>query len=376
MKQYGTEPRNGRGSLLKLPAANHFPACGSNGGHHSNQDIGSSMLFRLRSCATLAADTQPRYQSLSLLGCIVLVIGTLAVGRKGLAADVVLSNGSQTIEVHIGPRFSDEEKSTAVAWLGRAVDAMSSVYGAWPKDRLIIELKRQASPQSPVPWGEVDRSAINKVLLVIDPGHGLQALIQDWTIYHELSHLFIPYQADGDIWFSEGLASYYQNILQARSGLLDETTMWEKLVGGFQRGAGERQWSSTTLHDLSANRRTNRAFMRIYWSGALYWLTADLQLRLESNNEMSLDRALRLLKDCCGERTMSAAGIAVQLDAMTGRQLFATLFHRYRESYGMPDYRPTLARLGITATTRDSKLSLMLENGTPGALIRKTIYRP
>ena len=65
------------------------------------------------------------------------------------------------------------------------------------------------------------------------------SLQRAWTGYHELAHLLIPYQGWGGAWFSEGLASYYQNILQARVGILTEQQMWQKLYEGFQRGRGD-----------------------------------------------------------------------------------------------------------------------------------------
>ena len=57
---------------------------------------------------------------------------------------------------------------------------------------------------------------------MVNPESSMQEITNDWTAFHELSHLLIPYRGHGDLWFSEGLATYYQNIIQARAGVLSE----------------------------------------------------------------------------------------------------------------------------------------------------------
>jgi hypothetical protein len=66
------------------------------------------------------------------------------------------------------------------------------------------------------------------VLLYVRKGASLEELRADWTAAHELSHLFHPYLGDDGRWLAEGLASYYQNVLRARSGLLEEADAWRR----------------------------------------------------------------------------------------------------------------------------------------------------
>ena len=85
--------------------------------------------------------------------------------------------------------------------------------------------------------GEVDR-----VEFFVTAEASAERLRQAWTGYHELAHLLIPYRGWGDAWFSEGLASYYQNLMQARAGVLSENEMWQRLYDGFRRGLAEREF--------------------------------------------------------------------------------------------------------------------------------------
>ena len=48
--------------------------------------------------------------------------------------------------------------------------------------------------------------------------------------------MLMPYISSRDRWLSEGLASYYQNVLRARDGRLTDTQAWQLLYEGFQRG--------------------------------------------------------------------------------------------------------------------------------------------
>ena len=37
-------------------------------------------------------------------------------------------------------------------------------------------------------------------------------------------------------WLSEGTASYYQNVLRARAGILPAEDAWQRMHSGFRRG--------------------------------------------------------------------------------------------------------------------------------------------
>jgi hypothetical protein len=260
-------------------------------------------------------------------------------------------------------------------WLQRVAGALLTVYGEWPKDKFDITIERSSSSHSPVPWGQVSRGDTDNVLLVINPDFDLQEITSDWTAFHELSHLLIPYSGDGDMWFSEGLATYYQNIVQARAGLLSEAGLWGKLASGFERGRKQNQLSHLDLTEISDNMRKYRNFMRVHWSGVHYWLSADIQLRLQGQNKTTLDNLLKQLKNCCQHRSMSAAAIAEQLDQLAGASIFKRRFDEYRISRAMPGYKSVLAGLGVITGQQDYEYNVALMADAPNADIRRSIYK-
>ena len=256
-----------------------------------------------------------------------------------------IANGDQLVSIHFDTSLNAAERKITQQWLKEVTDALLTVYGQFPQDNFDITIKRSSSRTSPVPWGQVDRGKPANVLLVINPDLGYDELISDWTAFHELSHLLLPYRGYGNIWLSEGLATYYQNIIQVRSDLLDDKEMWQKIMAGFTRGSNDQRWRHLNLTDVSDNLRETRQFMRVHWSGVLFWLTADVALRKEGIN--SLDSALKKLQDCCAEQSMSAEAIVRKLDQLTGENIFVPLFNEYRNSYSIPAYEALLADLGV-----------------------------
>lgn len=297
-----------------------------------------------------------------------------------LARADYITHSDQRIYIQYLSPLEETKRQLTYVWLQRVTDALLTVYGEWPKDKFDISIQNGASDDSPVPWGQVTRGNPDTVLLVVNPRSDLQELTNDWTAFHELSHLLIPYSARGNMWFSEGLATYYQNIIQARAGLLSEAELWGKLESGFERGRKQNKLSHIDLAEISDNMSRYRNFMRVHWSGVHYWLSADIKLRRMSQNKTTLDSLLKQLKDCCQHRSMSAAAIAEKLDQIAGTHLpgvsiFRPLFDEYRVSRAMPDHRPLLASLGVITGGDNRKYGVTLVTDAANVDIRRSIYK-
>lgn len=246
-------------------------------------------------------------------------------------------------------RFSDDQRVKLRAWLAAVGDAVTLLHGALPRERIRIELTDYRFAGSAVPFARIRRSEPQGVEFFINPTQPLDAFVTDWTAYHELSHLFIPYPGDADVWFSEGLASYYQNVLQYRAGLLTEQQAWQKLYDGFERGRNDDRNDHLTLAQLTPRMRQKRAFMRVYWSGALYFLEANVAVRELSKGRTTLDSILRDFGACCLDRRQRWDGkeIAAEFDRLADTDLFLPLYERYEASTAIPDYRSQLAAAGV-----------------------------
>jgi hypothetical protein len=244
--------------------------------------------------------------------------------------------------------YAQSERDKLKTWLVSTGETVTLLHGNLPRQTIRIELTAYPSSSSAVPFARVLRREPQGIEFFVNPTRPLSEFIKDWTAYHELSHLFIPFPGDADIWFSEGLASYYQNVLQYRAGLLTEKQTWQKLHDGFIRG-GDATDDELTLAELSPRMRERGAFMRVYWSGALYFLEADVALRARSNGQVTLDSVLRDFGECClAQRQRWDGGrLAAEFDRIAASDIFRSLYASYADTTAIPDFEPVLAAAGV-----------------------------
>jgi predicted metalloprotease with PDZ domain len=178
----------------------------------------------------------------------------------------------------------------------------------------------------------------------------IREFYDDWTAVHELSHLLLPYVGSEDAWVSEGVATYYQNVLRARGGRMTVLEAWERLHSGFLRGMDSAP--GMTLAQATESMYRGGTHMRVYWEGAAMILIADVRLRQLTAGKQSMDTALVALNECCNstERAWSGRGLFDKLDEITGTTVFRELYDQHVASKDFPDLTQAYRSLGITAS--------------------------
>ena len=257
-----------------------------------------------------------------------------------------LNAGGRTLHIRIDPEIDQARARVLHGWITETARAALAAYGRFPLPDATVRISEVARrSDSPVPWGQTSRRDSVAVLLYVRKGASLEELRADWTAVHELSHLFHPYLGGDGRWLAEGLASYYQNVLRARSGLLDEAEAWRRLDAGF--GRGQREDSGLRLDELS---RRHRGTMRVYWAGAAYWLEMDLALRRDGG---SLDDVLSRYSDCClrGTGEVAPEDFVARLDRIAGGIGFRDRFREYAASRRFPSLDSSYAALGLARST-------------------------
>jgi len=234
-------------------------------------------------------------------------------------------------------------------WLAEVAQAQLTAFGRYPLSSARVRIEQVGREQahddpSPVPWGQTLRRGDAAVLLFVRDDATPAELRADWTAIHELSHLFHPYMGRDGRWLSEGLASYYQNVLRARAGLLSPERAWELLDAGF--GRGRRESSGKPLIELS---RTHEGTMRVYWAGAAFWLQSDVALRRDHGT--SLDRVLSQYSACClkGTGEVAPEEFLAELDRLSGTKVFSSNHARMVESREFPSLEAVYRDLAIRA---------------------------
>ena len=218
-------------------------------------------------------------------------------------------------------------------WFRSNTRLMLSNNGKLPLPDTQVLIVPLPGSESPVPWGQVSRGGAAAVTLFVGAAAGRERWQADWTLAHELAHLQHPYLGDRGRWLAGGLGSYYQNVWRARHGDFSASEGWRRLDAGFARGRAD---GSGPLLELAGGRGST---MRVYWSGAAYWLESDLALRSHGS---SLDAVLTEFKDSHlpSERAWDPAEFIAELDRTVPA---AGLSARYRE-YALRREFPDLGR--------------------------------
>ncbi len=295
--------------------------------------------------------------------------GRIAVGRfdKVIKRD----NGSR-IEISILRARKKIDQEKIIKWIDKNIETLQQIYAQFPVKDLQIIVVPVNSDREPVSWGQVMRGGGDAVHLYIDQTRSYDEFKDDWVLIHELGHLLHPRISDNGNWFSEGLASYYQHVLRARTGMLTREQAWNKLNAGFERGLRGTS-PNRTLAQVTETMMRDRSFMRVYWSGAAISFLADTQLRDASRNQQSLDTVLQKYKQCClpVDRAWTAFELMQKYDQLSNSIIFTELYKQNVDSTKFPDLSNTYKKLGLRRNS--SQLEIM--PAAPWIKIRRDIMQ-
>jgi hypothetical protein len=276
----------------------------------------------------------------------------LTLARAGTASDFELRAGSVTVAVALDDRLTaDEDGEPWRTWVESGLAAATAVTGSFPRDRVIVDIDPASAADDPVAFGRVRRSRPPRLQFWVARDPAPASLARDWRVYHEFVHLLIPFPGNRDIWFTEGLASYYQHLVQARIGVIPQARAWRELLDGFRRGREDPAGRGRTLRALSPDMWRERAYRRVYWTGAAFFLRVDVRLRTESGGRHSLDSALAAFHRCCldEDRDWRARDLVEALGRVSIAEIWRQEYFRTIDREAAPRTGDALERLGIAA---------------------------
>ena len=267
----------------------------------------------------------------------------LRVPAAGAMFDVAVLDG--------GLRVS---KRDVRRWIETAAECAAEPHrGRFPVDRVQVLVHPFAWAGAPVAFGETHRGGGPAVSLLVARNARPGELVGEWVAVHEFLHLGMPWIADGDRWLSEGLATYYQNVVRARRGVLTPEMAWEKHRDGLRRG--REDGGELTLAEASRTMRRRHAYTRVYWGGAAVALLWDVELRQTTAGRLGLDDAIRELWRLHGGsgRSHAAADLVRDLDRWLGRPLFSAVADRELVRPRFPDLGRLERDLGLISGSEE-----------------------
>jgi len=259
----------------------------------------------------------------------------------------------------VGRPGAPSEKAL-LAWVERAARAIAGYYGGFPVTRVAVTIR--AGGAGRISGGRTAGEG-GEATIRIGVGEDTtpEDLASSWVLVHEMVHLAFP-SMTGHEWIEEGLATYVEPLVRARAGLIPSEDIWKWLVWGLPRGRdgigkdgldGSRSWAAT------------------YWGGALFCFLADIEIRKRTDNQKSLDDALRGIVRAGGNVTVSwpiekalAAG-----DRATGVPVLAELSARMRRAAPDADLDGLFRQLGV----RVADDRVRFDDSAPLAAIRRGI---
>lgn len=246
--------------------------------------------------------------------------------------------------------------------IANAVEMVASVGGAFPAERVLAVVWPAPSDQ-PVQFGLTKRGGGASILLFFGDRAAADSLDDDWVTVHELSHLLHPRVPAADRWLSEGIATYYQEVLRARFGWKTPEQAWARIAQGFE--SGRRSGTDRSLSDEARDMHQTAAYTRVYWGGTAFVLAADLALRERGS---SLDAAIaRCLRDV--QHTANSVE-ARRLVAAFDAELVA-MADEYAARREWPDTDAQLSALGVAVDGDEVRLVDAPMSGVRDAIMRR-----
>lgn len=271
----------------------------------------------------------------------------IAIGDLGKET---LTAGGAHIEVVFAdaPSFTDRDRY--LRWVRTSADAAAGLTGRLPVERLQVLIVPAPFPgEDAVMFGMVTRGGHPGALLVVRDSADPVGLDDDWVAVHELSHLALPFIEREDRWMSEGFATWAQQVLRVRAGLIDEADGWTGFLRGLER----------------ARDADVRRVPHVYWAGAGWWLLADLHLRARGT---SLDEALSPIAGCCFGQPRAATADAVLARIAATSPAFAEWLERAPALDDAPARAfALLGEMGVRATDG----GVVLDDDAPRAAARR-----
>ena len=269
---------------------------------------------------------------------------TVAIGHFD-EEKIALPGGVLRLAILHGADEKQREKLRA--WFDRVAHAVLGAYGRLPLADVQVLMIPVGAREQAVVFGQSVRGEGNALQLLIDPSRPAAEFADDWKAVHELSHRMHPYLGDRGSWLAEGLATYYQNVLRARGGLLTPNQAWDRLAEGFRRGMAQPAGGS--LEETADGMHRSHSFAQVYWAGAAFWLTLDRDLRRASAGKQGVDSVLAKFRDCClpAYRQWRPETFVARLDALAGTRIFEQRYREFAALREFPHWQSVYADLGI-----------------------------
>jgi hypothetical protein len=236
----------------------------------------------------------------------------------------VMAVTENQFKVHGLSVFKDDQAKMLESWLTKGVNATRATLGIYPTPLSLYLYPRKSN--QPVPWAYTRRDGKGSVHFHVDTRFGLTKFVDDWTVYHELAHMALPYLGSEYRWFSEGFASFMQYQIMAQAGVL-KGNLFDRYSNKINP---HLRWfnSDLTAASIATRLMDNNQYPAAYWGSAYFFVLADT--KLQQQHKISLTQLISLYQDCCRAQDNNLEEVLASLDGMIEDKLFTQLMDEFK----------------------------------------------
>lgn len=303
-----------------------------------------------------------------LMNTSVSFAGYTAIGKYSLQEIAVPAPGSLrpgqpkkdgVLRLAILDGIAAPGRADLTDWVKRTVEAESNYWQGFTTSSLLLTLVPTSSKRG-VGFGRTEAPGGATVMVEVGADVDQRRLFTDWVLVHELIHTGMPYLRGRSTWAMEGAATYVEPIIRARAGWKTEEAVWKEWMDNMPQGAA-----------VFAKGLMNADGRESYWSGALFYLMADLGIRRETRGEKGLEDCLAgaLWAGFVASRNVRLPDYVAACDAATGTKVMGGLVDRYLANPVPMDLAAFWKDLGVS----DVGGRIALNDDAPQAQWRKMI---
>ena len=188
-----------------------------------------------------------------------------------------------------------------------------------------------------------------------------------WNVKRIKPAAFVPYDLTKEnytrqLWFFEGITSYYDDLMLVRSGLIEPLAYLELIAENIGRVMSQSGRNKQSVADSSfdawvkyyrQDENSPNAIVSYYQKGAMIGLALDLTIRQRTNGAKSLDDVMRSLWITCGRTGVGVpeGGVEAAAEQATGLDLKEFFVHAVDGTADLA-LSPLLLAMAINMTWR------------------------
>lgn len=244
----------------------------------------------------------------------VLVVGSACADTHRLQV------GGGEVVLTVEPGKLDVSEAHIVDWVHTAAKTVAAYLGKFPVEQVLVNIKTDAvkGPHN----GHTHCGTPPIIWVSLGTKTSVQDLRNDDVMTHEMVHLMLPNADHGQQgWAAEGLATYVEAVARRNAGRLDAEG-YRKLIAEMTTKAAAGSGQGLDATNASQQR---------YWSGAMFWMTADREIQRKLPGKTLADalRGLNEVGGCISEHWPIEKSLAA-CDAALGQSILVPLAARMR----------------------------------------------